>query len=54
MAIISEIMYHDLGVAWTLTMLGLISFVFFPVPFVLYWKGPQIRAWSRYARTNEG
>jgi hypothetical protein len=54
MAIISEIMYHDLGVAWTLTMLGLISFVFFPVPFVFYWKGPQIRAWSRYARTNEG
>ncbi|KAJ6079779.1 hypothetical protein N7467_009532 [Penicillium canescens] len=53
MAIVSEIMYRDLGVAWTLTVLGGISFVFLPVPFVLYWKGPQVRARSRYARRNE-
>ncbi|KAJ5748202.1 uncharacterized protein N7511_009898 [Penicillium nucicola] len=41
MAIISEIMYMHLGVAWTLTVLGCISLVFLPVPFLLYWKGPQ-------------
>ncbi|KAJ6176080.1 hypothetical protein N7485_002994 [Penicillium canescens] len=53
MAIVSEIMYRNLGVAWTLTVLGGISFVFFPVPYVSYWKGPQVQARSRYARRNE-
>jgi uncharacterized membrane protein HdeD (DUF308 family) len=53
MAIVSEIMYRNLGVAWTLTVLGGISFVFSPVPYGLFWKGPQVRARSRYARRNE-
>ena len=48
-----KIMYRNLGVAWTLTVLGSISFLALPVPFVLYWKGPQVRARSRYARRNE-
>jgi hypothetical protein len=53
MAIVSEIMYRNLGVAWTLTVLGGISFVFSPVPYGWFWKGPQVRARSRYARRNE-
>jgi MFS family permease len=50
MAIVAELMYHRLGVAWTLTLLGCLSLFFVPVPYLLYWKGYKIRSWSRYAR----
>ncbi|KAJ5163045.1 Major facilitator superfamily domain general substrate transporter [Penicillium coprophilum] len=53
MAIIAEIMYNNLGVAWTLTLLGCLSLLFLPIPYLLYWKGNQVRSWSRYARRNE-
>lgn len=53
MAIIAEIMYTKLGVGWTLTLLGGISLLFLPAPYLLYWKGYKIRARSRYARRNE-
>ncbi|KAJ5834486.1 Major facilitator superfamily domain general substrate transporter [Penicillium robsamsonii] len=53
MAIIAEIMYTNLGVAWALTLLGCLSLLFLPIPYLLYWKGYKIRSWSRYARRNE-
>ncbi|KAJ5959831.1 Major facilitator superfamily domain general substrate transporter [Penicillium vulpinum] len=53
MATIAEIMYKQLGVSWALTLLGCISLLFVPVPYLLYWKGHKIRTWSRYARRNE-
>ncbi|CAI7587555.1 unnamed protein product [Penicillium glandicola] len=53
MAVIAELMYRRLGTAWTLTLLGGISLLFLPVPYLLYWKGYKIRSQSRYARRNE-
>lgn len=53
MAIISQIMYNKLGTAYTLTVLGGISIIFVPVPYLLYWKGDKVRSWSRYARRAE-
>ncbi|KAJ5500327.1 Major facilitator superfamily domain general substrate transporter [Penicillium expansum] len=53
MRIIAETMYKKLGVSWTLTLLGGISLIFLPVPYLLYWKGHKIRSRSRYARRNE-
>ncbi|KAJ5347438.1 uncharacterized protein N7506_000691 [Penicillium brevicompactum] len=52
MAIVSEVMYKKLGTGWTLTLLGCLSFLFLPVPYVLYWKGEKVRSWSKYARGN--
>ncbi|KOS46839.1 hypothetical protein ACN38_g2147 [Penicillium nordicum] len=54
MRIAAEPMYMRLGTGWTLTVMGGISFLFLPVPYLLYWKGYKIRAYSRYARRNEG
>lgn len=42
-------MWRNLGVSWTLTMLGCISAILTPVPYVLYVWGPKIRARSHYA-----
>lgn len=50
MAIVSEIMYKRLGIGWTLTLLGFLSLLFCPVPYLLYWKGCQVRLRSKYAR----
>ncbi|KAJ5172105.1 hypothetical protein N7492_004698 [Penicillium capsulatum] len=49
MAVIAEIMYKKLGENWTLTLLGCISVLFLPVPYVLYKWGFRVRQWSRYA-----
>ncbi|KAJ5774466.1 hypothetical protein N7457_009362 [Penicillium paradoxum] len=53
MAIVAEIMYHALGIGRTLTLLGGLSLLFLPMPYLLYWKGYKVRKWSRYARSNE-
>lgn len=42
-------MYENLGVHWTLTVLGSISLVFTPVPYFLYKYGHVIRKYSRHA-----
>lgn len=42
-------MYKNLNNHWTLTVLGCISLVITPTPYVLYIWGPKIRARSRYA-----
>lgn len=42
-------MYKNLGVHWTLTVLGSIGLVFTPVPYLLYKYGHVIRKYSRHA-----
>ena len=43
-------MYSHLGVAWGSSLLGFLSIVFIPIPFVLYYYGERIRHKSRMAR----
>ena len=43
-------MYENLGVHWTMTLLGCISVVLTPVPFIFYKYGAVIRARSRKAK----
>lgn len=42
-------MYKNLGVHWTLTVLGGISLAMAPVPFIFYRYGAKIRTYSRHA-----
>jgi hypothetical protein len=42
-------MWRNLGVHWTLTMLGCISAVLAPIPYIFFKWGPRIRAKSKYA-----
>ena len=42
-------MYENLGVHWTLTVLGAISAVMAPVPFIFFKYGSEIRKHSRHA-----
>ncbi|KAJ5364233.1 uncharacterized protein N7496_009946 [Penicillium cataractarum] len=53
MAVLAEIMYKDLGEAWTLTLLGGIAMLFLPVPFLLFKWGSRVRHWSKFAREHE-
>jgi hypothetical protein len=41
--------YENMGVHWTLTILGGISALLVPVPYVFYKYGKSIRARSKYA-----
>ncbi|KAL3440189.1 major facilitator superfamily domain-containing protein [Aspergillus insuetus] len=43
-------MFHNLGVGWACTLLGCLSVLFVPYPFVLYVFGKRIRMASKYAR----
>lgn len=49
MTIVGLPFYRNLGTHWTLTVLGLISVLLTPIPYVLYWYGPKVRRWSRFA-----
>lgn len=49
MAVVGIPFYKNLGVHWTLTILGCISALMVPVPCVFYRFGPKIRSWSSYA-----
>lgn len=51
MVYVSYPMYKNLGIAWTLTLLGAIATVFLPVPYLLYRWGPMVRRWSRRAES---
>ncbi|KAJ5118693.1 hypothetical protein N7448_010400 [Penicillium atrosanguineum] len=53
MTIVGIPFYKNMGVHWTLTILGCISALMVPVPYVFYKFGPVIRRWSRYAMTEE-
>ena len=41
--------YRNLGVHWTLTILGCLSALLVPVPYLFYIYGVKIRKWSKYA-----
>jgi len=43
-------MYNNLGVGWASTLLALLSCVFIPIPFALYFYGEKIRHRSKLAR----
>ncbi|OGE54577.1 hypothetical protein PENARI_c006G07523 [Penicillium arizonense] len=49
MTVVGIPFYKNMGVHWTLTILGCISAIMVPVPYVFYRYGPVIRKWSRYA-----
>ncbi|MCJ1389038.1 hypothetical protein MMC18_001892 [Xylographa bjoerkii] len=42
-------MYTKLGVHWTLSLLGFLSLLLVPVPYLFYLYGPRIRKMSKYA-----
>ncbi|KAJ5114974.1 hypothetical protein NUU61_000733 [Penicillium alfredii] len=49
MTVVGVPFYKNMGVHWTLTILGCISALLVPVPYVFYRFGSVIRRWSRYA-----
>ncbi|KZT53725.1 MFS general substrate transporter [Calocera cornea HHB12733] len=46
-------MFAHLGVGGGNSLLGGLSIVMIPIPFVLYFYGPRIREWSKYADKDE-
>ncbi|MCJ1383470.1 hypothetical protein MMC17_006584 [Xylographa soralifera] len=42
-------LYTKLGVHWTLSLLGFLSLLLVPVPYLFYFYGPKIRKMSKYA-----
>lgn len=53
MAVVGVPFYRNLGVHWTLTILGAISALMVPVPYIFYYYGPKIRSYSRYAANSD-
>lgn len=47
---ISRQLYDKVGFNWASTLIGLAAAVLAPIPFVLYFHGPKIRARSRFAK----
>lgn len=45
-------MYASLTYHWANTLFGLLALVMSPVPFLLFWKGPALRARSKFAVSN--
>jgi DHA1 family multidrug resistance protein-like MFS transporter len=43
-------MFHNLGVGWACTLLGCLTLLFVPFPFILIYRGRRIRMASKYAR----
>ena len=42
-------LYENLGTHWTVTLLGAVSLLMAPVPYIFYYFGARIRKRSRYA-----
>jgi multidrug resistance protein len=53
MTVVGIPFYKNMGVHWTLTILGAISAVLVPVPYLFYLYGKQIRGRSRFAVVHE-
>lgn len=49
MTVVGIPMYKNLGVHWTLTVLGAISVVAMPIPYLLFYWGPSLRKRSKWA-----
>ncbi|KAJ5703856.1 hypothetical protein N7493_010994 [Penicillium malachiteum] len=43
-------MFHNLGIGWACTLLGCLTIVFMPFPFILFYRGRKIRLASKFAR----
>jgi DHA1 family multidrug resistance protein-like MFS transporter len=43
-------MYDKLGVPWATSLLAFLTVAMVPIPVLLYWLGPRIRALSRYTQ----
>ncbi|KAJ5698846.1 MFS multidrug transporter [Penicillium macrosclerotiorum] len=42
-------MFHNLGVNWAMTLLGILTGLMFPVPVAFFIYGPKIRSWSKFS-----
>lgn len=42
------IVYETLGIGWATSLLGFLSLVMIPIPYLFFKYGPSIRARSRY------
>lgn len=51
MTVVGIPMYRNLGNHWTLTILGIISAVAMPIPYVLFRWGPSLRKRSKWTTT---
>lgn len=49
MVVVGVPFYENLGVHYTLTILGCLSALLVPLPYVFYFYGPWIRSRSKYA-----
>lgn len=54
MVVVGIPFYENLGVHWTLTILGCISALLVPVPYIFYKYGNKIRARSKFAVNKSG
>lgn len=52
MVVVSVPMYENLGVDWTLTLLGCIAVLLTPIPYVFYMYGGKVRARSPSVRAD--
>lgn len=43
-------MYETLGIAWATSLLGFLSLVMLPIPWVFFKFGPKIRSKSSFAQ----
>jgi len=43
-------MYNNMNFRWASTLLGIFAGALAPIPFVLFFWGPEIRARSKFAR----
>lgn len=50
MTIAGTPLYENLGIHWTLTIMGSISALLVPVPYIFYFYGEQIRSHSEFAQ----
>lgn len=53
MTVVGIPFYENMGVHWTLTILGGISALLVPVPYLLYTYGEKIRRLSKYAAVHD-
>ncbi|PSN67028.1 MFS general substrate transporter [Corynespora cassiicola Philippines] len=53
MTVVGIPFYKNMGVHYTLTIMGCISVVLVPVPYLFYLYGRKLREWSTYAATTQ-
>lgn len=41
--------YEKLGTQWASALLGFLALVMAPIPMILFWYGPKLRARSKYS-----